>query len=240
MPASAYEVWRNDPTPENLSGVVSELSPMIKSTVHNIGGGSDPYLQSQARILAAKAVSTYNPEAGASLNTWVSRQLMPLRRIRREKQAPIKIPESVQLDALHLHNVEQEFISENGREPDLYELSDRASMGIPRIEQVRKKFIKTPSEIESSADYSTEDSPIAGAAYSYSDFESEATDYVYAESDYIDRKILEYKTGYKNSPVLDGQQIAQKLGISPAQVTRRAAKLTYKIQNYYNILEKSV
>jgi DNA-directed RNA polymerase specialized sigma subunit len=218
------------------------LDPGIRQTIHAIGGGSDPYLYSQARVLAAKAVETYDPQYGASLPTWVNRQLMPLRRIRREKQMAIKIPDSVQLDAYHLMRAESDFTDEHGREPDLLELSDATKMSTQRIEKVRKQFVSIlgDSSINPDSENTSAMSDSGGgqaAEFSSPDYDSEAMGYVYHESDYVDRKILEHKTGYGGADVLNGAELAAKLKISPAQVTRRAAKLTYKINEYRRMLE---
>lgn len=234
-----YEAWRREPTPGNLNRVVKSLDPGIKHTLHQIGAGSDPYLYSQARMLTAKAVQSYDPEYGAQLPTWVNRQLLPLRRMRREKQTAVKIPESAQLDAMALHQAENEFMEKHNREPDLLELSDAAQIPVRRIEKVRKQFVKFVHDDQLNPDTADSSGEAGGAAISHSEPEhgQEATEYVYHESDYVDRKILEHKTGFGGAPVLNGAEIAKKLGISPASVTRRSAKLTYKINQYRQILE---
>jgi len=242
---SPFDTWKTNPTPQNLTSVVKSLDPAIRQTIQSIGGGSDPYLYSQARVLAAKAVETYDPTYGAGLHTWVNRQLLPLRRIRREKQTAIKIPESVQLDAFHLMRTEEEFKEEYGRDPDLEELSDRSRMPIRRIEKVRQKFVSIVGD--SALDPDSQQESAAGeskggvaAEYSVPDHDLEAMDYVYHESDYVDRKILEHKTGYGGAETLSGAQLAEKLRISPAQVTRRSAKLTYKVNQYRKLLEDTL
>jgi len=239
---SPFDVWKAKPTPQNLSSVVKYLDPAIKQTIQSIGGGSDPYLYSQARVLAAKAVESYDPTYGAGLHTWVNRQLLPLRRIRREKQTAIKIPESVQLDAFHLMRTEEEFKEEYGREPDLEELSDKARMPIRRIEKVRQKFVSIVGD--SATDPDAQNESAAGnskggvaSEYSTPDYDTEAMDYVYQDSDYGDRKIMEPNAGYGGGSPLSGVELAAKLRVSPAQITRRAAKLTYKINEYVKMLE---
>ena len=43
------------------------------------------------------------------------------------------------------------------------------------------------------------------------------------------RKILEHKTGYGGKQVLNGEDLARKIKISPSQVSRRAKRLSKKI-----------
>lgn len=233
-----YEQWKFDPTPDNKSRVVKELDPLIKSTLHQIGGGSNPHLYSQARLLASKAVDTYSPDHGASLNTWVSQQLMPLRRIRRESQLAVKVPESAQLDAYHLMRVEREFMDKHDREPDLEELADAANMPIRRIEKVRKQFVQLAYDDGVNQDMEEGGSPSMQVSYSTPDYETEALDYVYNDSDYADRKIIEHKLGYGGADLMSGEELAAMLKVSPAQITRRSKKLMYRLQQIQKSLER--
>jgi hypothetical protein len=72
------------------------------------------------------------------------------------------------------------------------------------------------------------------------DYLNEATNYVYHESDHVDRKILELKTGFgksdKFSP-MKAKDIASRLRISPSQVSRRSLKLSKKINEIKDALE---
>ena len=236
---SPYERWKAEPTPQNMSSVVKSLDGPIRQTLHSMGAGNDPYLLSKARTLAAGAVQTYNPEAGAGLHTWVNRQLMPITRMRREKQTAIKIPESVQLDAYRLMQAEREFEDTHGREPDVEELADAVSMPVSRIAKVRERFVRIMHDDAAGASGGEEATSGLAVEHTEPDFGTEAVGYVHHESYYIDRKILEHKTGYGGAEILNGAELAAKLKISPAQVTRRAAKLTYKINQYTRWLEDS-
>jgi hypothetical protein len=54
--------------------------------------------------------------------------------------------------------------------------------------------------------------------------------YVYDDSDANDRKIIELTTGYGGNQPLPKNQVATRLGISPAQVTRRTERIAQKLQ----------
>lgn len=238
VPETPYDKWVSEPTPENLGNTVKDLDPVIRNVLHSIGGTGDPYLYSQARTLTAKAVMSYDPQYGSGLKTWTSRQLQPLRRTKRLSQSAIRIPESVQLDAWQIKKTEQEFLDENGREPDMDELADAAGLSVKRIQKVQRQFMSTPSDSVVTGD-GTEDSSGIGQMGGETDFGAEAMDYVFKESDYVDRKILEYKMGYNGKPALSGNEIAAKLKLTPVQVSRRSAKLALKVQDYQHILEDS-
>jgi DNA-directed RNA polymerase specialized sigma subunit len=219
---TAYKAWKSDPTPDNLRAVVDALDPVVKWSVHQSGGDADALVHQQAKVFAAEAVRKYEPERGAGLPTWTSRQLMQLRRFRRQSAQPVKVPDRVMLDAWHLHKIEQDFIDKHDREPDLVELSDLASMPVKRITAVRAGMRPVVSEGTGEAAGMT--------GTTEADHTDEALEYVYRDADYIDRKIIEMKLGYggKHKP-MTAAQVAARLKIDPAQVSRRSARLAYQI-----------
>lgn len=230
-----YDSWKSDPSPQNLHRAVKKMDPTIKNVMQSIGAGSDPYIYSQARVLTAKALETYDPQYGASLPTWVSRQLMPLRRMRRESQASIKMPESIQLDAYRIMSASRELEDIHGREPTLEEISEEAGVSLPRIKKVRRLNKQMPADGVFAG--GGDDQGVAAPDHSEPDFQTEAADYVYHESDYVDKKILEHKLGYAGADLWDGQTLAHSLKVSPAQISRRSAKLALKMNEYTRILE---
>ena len=227
----AYEVWRTDPSPENLGKVVDTLSPVVDFAVVSSGSLDNPLVRNQAKIYTAEAVKAYDPAHGSSLPTWTSRQLMRLRRFKRAQSQPLKVGDRAVLDAWHLHQKEQEFIDENDREPDLEELADLSNIPRKRIEDLRRKMRPAVSEAAAAA---------AGyGGVTQPEFSDEALEYVYQDADYTDRKILEMRLGYGGKYTsLPATEVAAKLKIHPSQVSRRAARLAYRIHKMEADLEK--
>ena len=208
----AYNIYTNEPTPQNLSAVVKSLKPTIDYQLASLGSSTDPVMRNKALTYTAQAIKKFDPGM-SSLPTYISSQLRRLSRDRRASLSPIKVPERIQLEAYDLFKKEQDFIDTNGREPDLGELSDYSGIDIKKINQLRSAMMPVSTE-ETFGEQSENSKP---------DYLSEATDYVYGESDHIDRKILELKTGYGNSKGnLKAIDIANKLKISPSQVSRRS------------------
>lgn len=225
---SAFNQYKADPTPDNLSSVVDHLNPVINYSISSINAFNDNLIKNKARVFAAQAVQKYDPASGASLPTWVSGQLMQLRRFKRSVNQPVKVPERIQLDAYTLSKAEQDFIDKYDREPDLDELADHAKMPIRRINKIRKTFRAMPSQ-----------SAIGeGMTQSESDFGLEALDYIYKDADKIDRKIIEMKLGYggRYEP-MEPKRIAIQLGLTPSQLTRRSAKLALRLQEIEKTLQ---
>jgi DNA-directed RNA polymerase specialized sigma subunit len=226
-PVNAYDEYSRDRSQKNLTAVVDYLRPVINYQLANLGAADNPLLRSKARVIAAKAVETYSPDYGAALPTWVSRQLMQLRREKRKSQQVLSVPEKMQMENYQIMHAEAEFTDKHGREPDIIELSDITKLPARRIAKIREHHRATPGEtaVQDTADYDV-------------DFSGEVIDYIYRDADYLDRKILEYKTGYGGSKILSPLEIAAKLKISPSQVSRRASRLTLQIEKLNKALEE--
>lgn len=229
---SPYETWQANPTPANLYAVTVSLKPTIDSVVASLGGSGSPDVAAKARVLAAKAVKSYDPSYGASLPTWVSQQLRQLTRQVRKSNNIISIPEGIQLDAFKLSNAEAEFVDENNREPTVIELADITGIPVKRITDVRTKMRPVAQESKF-----IDDSGNTALQHSSVDHYPEALDYVYNDSDLMDRRILEYTLGYGGHEILDNQQIMQTLKLTPVQLSRRKARLTMRVQDIVNNLE---
>ena len=225
---SLFTDYQTDPQPEKLHAVVKALRPTIDYALTSLQAGDDPVMRSKAQVLAAHAVKRYSPLHGATLPTWVSQQLLPLRRARRQTQSVIRVPERIQLDAYSLAKAEKEFVDKFDREPDVTELADFSNLSPKRIASIRKTMKRTPSETAIGE----------GTPPTETDFTGEALDYIMHDASHIDRRILEMKTGYGGTEIAPPWKIAQELGLSPTQLTRQSQKLQYKIQKIERQLHK--
>lgn len=219
-----WNEWKNDPSPPRLRSVVEALKPSIDVALYGVGGNNDPYLQSKARTLAARAVQSYDPTSGAQLPTWTMQHLQRLSRLKRQSATPARIPERIQLDNYTLEQASQRFQDEHDREPDTRELADLTKLPVSRIAHIRKTVKAMPSE----GLYTAADVPIV--TESVPDFMSEAVDIVYDDLDHVDRQILEMKTGYGGHSTYAPAEVAQRLKLTPSQLSRRSQRLSYLIQ----------
>ena len=97
----AYNIYANDPTPANLSGVVKSLKPTIDYQLASLGSSTDPVMKNKALTYTAQAIKKFDP-AVSSLPTYISSQLRRLSRDRRASLSPVKVPERIQLEAYDL------------------------------------------------------------------------------------------------------------------------------------------
>jgi DNA-directed RNA polymerase specialized sigma subunit len=221
---SPYEKWQLFKDSDSLYEVTKSLRPTIDSVVASLGGTGNPQVAAKARVIAAKAIQTYDPSAGATLPTWVSQQLRQLTRDIRKSNSMVHVPDGVQLDGYTLYRAEREFEDEHGREPTVEELADISHLSVKRIKDVRQKM----RPVVTDAGTESEDGSSL-LSVENSDYTQDALDYVYAESDRNDRKILEYTVGYGGAAPLDAKQIMQKLKLTPVQLSRRKARLSMRI-----------
>lgn len=221
---SPYEKWQLFKDSDSLYEVTKSLRPTIDSVVASLGGTGNPQIASKARVIAAKAIQSYDPSAGATLPTWVSQQLRQLTRDIRKSNNLVHIPDGVQLDAYALYRAEREFEDEHGREPTVEELADISHLPVKRILDVRTKMRPIVTDAGTETDEGSSTLQVES-----SDYTQDALDYVYAESDRNDKKLLEYTVGYGGSPVLSNDQIMQKLRLTPVQLSRRKARLSLRI-----------
>lgn len=226
-----YEVWVMNPTKDNLYDVTESLQPTINAVLASFGS-KDPNIRTKARIAAAKAVQSYDPTRGVSLATWTTQQLRPLGRAIRESNSTLSIPEGIQLDAFALNRHSKELEEELGREPTVEELADRSSISIKRIKDIRKKLRAESTESAFTQDDGS--SMLKGFAI---DNSQEAMDYVYSDSDTVDKKLMEYTVGYGGSDVLDSKTIMKKLNLTPVQLTRRKMRLSKRIHDLIQDLD---
>lgn len=226
-----YEVWVMNPTKDNLYDVTESLQPTINAVLASFGS-KDPNIRTKARIAAAKAVQSYDPARGVSLATWTTQQLRPLGRAIRESNSTLSIPEGIQLDAFTLNRHSKELEEELGREPTVEELADRSSISIKRIKDIRKKLRAESTESAFTQDDGS--SMLKGFAI---DNSQEAMDYVYSDSDTVDKKLMEYTVGYGGSDVLDSKTIMKKLNLTPVQLTRRKMRLSKRIHDLIQDLD---
>lgn len=225
----AYSNWQTAPDKHTLSAVVQALEPTINYALGAANAQDHPVVRSKAQLYAAEAIEKFDPKnsAGATLPTFVTSHLRQLSRASRLSKSPVKMPEKIMLDAWHLEKKTREFQDMHNREPDAVELADFSGLPVHRIAHVRQHQRITPSE-----------SAGVGQGEMYQpEFDAEALANVHENSDHLDRRVLELKTGFGGSPVMDPQAIGLKLGLTPSQLSRRSMRLAQRINAQQSNLE---
>jgi len=222
-----YQEWVADPTPERLSRVVGTLERPISFALARANAQDDSRARHQARLITAKAVSSFRPDAGANLNSWVINQLQGLNRYTRQNAGSVKVPDRARLDGYSLKVAEDAFIARTGQEPTDAELAEEAKMSMDRLRKVRGWTRPTVAEGVVEAD-----------AHTQTDFDNEALDYVYNTTNKLNQRILDRVVGYGGRKPISRAEAATEFGVSPSLISRRLAGLAYETQTMRDKLHK--
>lgn len=229
----AYEAWRTDPSTANMRRVVEELKNPIESAVgHYLGQNASPALRHRARLIAAQAVKSYDPSRGASLATHVNQNLRALQRVAPQVVDPLSPSEHFRRHQMEINRASTELQEALGREPTDEEIADLTSLPLRRVSRVRSRMrARIPLSTYEMTDDDSDDAPdiVGGERTDYDDW----VDAVYTDLGEIDRLIMMYRTGYRNSDILSNQEIASRLNISPAAVSQRAKRIQRRLDDFY-------
>ena len=232
VPIEAAEpaAWTMPATPDEMGARITAMQPKINYHLSRYGLGADPLAVGQAKLLAVKAVKSYNPTSGASFNTWLDRSMQPLSRFKRQRASTIKVPERMQLENFTLKRAEMDFEDREGRMPDLEELADEAGTTLERIQAIRKAIRPVAAEGAFEGNLTGVNEP---------DTMDEAMSAVWRESDKTERLILEMKTGFggRYQPMAP-KEISRILNIHPVDLSRRSSRLGAKIDEMLELIEQ--
>lgn len=229
---SAYADWLRDKSPSNMSRLLDTFAPTINSEIMRYEGPK-PLLRSRARVLAIKAIKSFNPMSGAKLQSWVVTNLQPLSRYG-QKQRDVHIPEVALRQAAEVNRVTEELRDDLGRDPTDDEIADEIGISPKRVANVRKMSVASiPSGQLDEVAGEDGDSSIAPAVVTPSrlPFAQEA---VYMSLDGTDRAIFDSLTGSHGARTVPARVIASRLGISPAAVSQRASRIAQQISEVAN------
>lgn len=227
MSIPEYEAWKADPSPENMATVLSALEPTINAEVQRYTGPK-PLLRGKARLLAANAVKKYDPNMGAHLRSWVVTQMQPLSRYGQQMR-PIHTSEMAIRQAAEINRIEKEMSDKIGRHPTHEELADETGISTMRIKKLKTQVKPTLSE-----SYFTEADDEEGRALpgtQASDVLGNAEAIVYDSLSARDKMIYDWKIGRHGKAQVANQEIAKRLGVTPALISQRSQQIALQIQN---------
>lgn len=229
---NVYNVWKSNNTPEANDMLLKAVNPIIDTAVKTYaGGGHNSVVKSRAKKIVIESLPKYDP-ANTKLKTYIFNQLQGLKRFSMQQAQIINIPEQVQLDYVNLKKKEDELREDLGRDPNTQELSDATYLSPKRIAYVKQ--LRMPSS------EGTVLRPMAGAENT--DFNDPSVinpgseknvgawhQFVYDSLSGTDKLIMEHSFGLLGKAVLSNQEIAKKLGVSPAAISLRRNKIQQEL-----------
>lgn len=232
---SVYSQWKTTHTPETNTAVLKTLQPVIDTAVMSYAGqAASPTIRARAKLMALKALDTYDPNKG-NVRTHLLSQLQSLRRLSAQTQNIISIPEQVSLDYSHLNESENELRDRLGRDPSDDELADDTGLSVRRIRKVRA-FNQPVAEGMTVRDVGPDDA-YGGDTASLIPGTTRTADawfnFVYEDLNPIDKLIADMTLGRHGRKKTSTQEIARRLNITPGAVSQRAAKIQSMLDKQY-------
>lgn len=212
---------------------LEEMDKTMNQAISQYASGDQAY-KTQARILTLQAAESYNPDAGASISTHVYNNLKRLQRISAQRGNLTHVPEVASTQRAAIMRARKDYEIDHGEEPTVEELATMTGISRKRINDLANYQPVTPDSLTVSPEG---DSLVATR-------EQHALDlydtYTYDSLDRIDKKIYEWSTGYGGAPKLQQNEMAAKLGISPAAVNKRAKNIAIQYNKNREIVRRAI
>ena len=226
---SAYSEWKESKDdPGKRSAMLTALKPTIESAITSYAGKDADSVRIPAMMMAYDAAKSFDPNKHTQLSTHVFNNLQSLRRKAAERSNVVHVPEGVLLDKNKLHKMRLELQDKIGREPTAQELADSTGISIRRMERVAKSgsILAESQMLNEKGD----------SLFSRSgDKQKIWSEYVYHDLDPADKKIFEWSTGYGGAEAIKKGEMAARLKISGAAVSKRIDRIIKKLEEGYGI-----
>lgn len=231
-----YPEWQKNQTPEMNTKVLGAVQPIIDTAISSYAAaGASPTIKSRARLMALKALNTYDPKKG-NVKTHLLSQLQSLRRLSAKEQNIISLPEQAGLDFQRLSAAENELRDALSRDPSDDELADMTGLSTRRIKKIRS-FQQPVSEgmtaARSAMSEDNANTDVASTLPNYTKQTDAWLNFVYDDLTPTDKLIMDMTLGRNGRRRASTQDIARRLNITPGAVSQRAAKIQAMIDTRY-------
>lgn len=228
-----YNTWRSSQSPSDLRKVVRALDGTISSAsrAHAGNAAQSPVVQQRARLIAARAVKSYDPDRGVALPTHVNNQLRELQRAAPSVVDPLSPPERFRRQQMEITRVTADLEEQLGREATDEEIAEVSGIPLPRVVKVRQRMrARLPTSVYEDSDDDDESPDIVDSTVTDEDLWLEA---VYHDLGEVDRVILLHRTGYRGAEVLSNAEIADRVNLSPGAVSQRAKRIQHRLEEFH-------
>jgi len=222
-----WKKWKKTKDPIYMNSLINSLDPYLQSHVNKFSTVPIPRgaLESQAKLLALKALQTYDPKRGTQINTHLGHELKHLNRYVIDYQNIGKIPENRGIAISKFQNIKSNLTEDFNREPTVIELGDALQWSPAEVERMQNE-LRSDILIAQGKEEAFFDT-----TYNPSDRDRDIVEFVYYQSAPEEKKILEYTFGIGGNPKLSTSEIALRLNKTPAEVRDMAKKLAQTITN---------
>lgn len=217
--------WKRTKNPIVMNNLVKSIDPFLQSYVNKFGTSPLPRsaIESQARLLAIKAIDTYDPRRGAALNTHIGHELRHLNRYVLEYQNIGKIPENRGIAISKFKNIQAHLRDELNREPSVLELADRLQWSPAEVERMQRELRQDLTVIQG------KEEAFFDIGFNETDRTQDIVQFIYYQSSPIEQKILEYWFGLGGTPRATPEEMALKLNLPVEEIKKMSKELARKI-----------
>jgi DNA-directed RNA polymerase specialized sigma subunit len=224
---SLFDTWRGAPTPQTNTQIIKTIQPVIDTALSSyVGQSPTPAIRSKAKLMALKALQTFDPKMG-NVRTHLLSQLQSLRRAAAQEQNIISIPEQVGLDYQKLVEAENELRDRLSRDPSDDEIADATGLSTRRIGKIRsfhQPLAEGSTIIDTGDDYA-DSGGIASSIPGQTSAQDAWLEFVYGDLSTTDKLIMDMTLGRNGRKKAGTAEIARKLNITSGAVSQRAAKI---------------
>lgn len=212
--------WQSTRDPMDLKNLLDNLAPLIQREVGKWGSTvPQAALESKARMLAAEALETYNPNMGAAVGTHVASRLRKLSRSVYPYQNVARLPENKQLLFNTFQIAQNSLMDTTGREPTVEELSDHLGWSKKKVNTFQQEFGRR--ELVESEGMLMGDKD---------DSDEGLVDFYYHELNPMDQKLFEDITGYGGVSPMANKALMKKHNLTQGQLSYRKSKFINRIK----------
>lgn len=210
--------WQKKSTPETTKQILDFIKPTIDSALHTYTPGQQNTFRIKATSYALQSLRNYDVTKKASPKTFVFSNLQRLNRLRRQRQNIIHVPQNQVYMKQLLDSKAAQLQSDLGRPPTDQQLSQALYISKRKLDKLRQQSSVTISQTMSQ-------DPQGHQMLGKSDVtDRDYYNYAYSSVSPIDKKIMQWTSGYGTKP-LSNNQIAEKLHISPGAVSQRKNRI---------------
>ena len=229
-----YNHWNaHGQKPEHLEPLLQRFHGMIRTWSNRYAGSTRDVDTPPAAVHAEfqkwflHALDTYDPDKGAALGTWVEGNLRHGQRWVMGHRNFARIPETrVYRHVGEYKNARSVLDEQLGRSPSTIEMADYLKWPEKQVAMVQSEIHKTLTS--SGWDRKESMDPTIHMPSRH----AEVLDNIYYQLDHREQEVYDYLLGRNGKPQLQATAIANRMGVSPATVTRVKQAIAEKIKGY--------
>jgi len=212
-----WETWKTNPTPENLSNLVSQMKPVIHKAIQvNQGALSPAVVEAEAKIQAVNAFKTYDPNRDTQLSTHVTNYMKKVNRLNYTYQDIYSVPEARRIKYSTFANTVSRMKEEKGRDPSADELA--TELGWSRAE-VSRYLAENRREL-------SDNQPHHSDLGAHDTRQGMVMSYIYNDLTPTQKLLFENVTGYGGKKVMDGTDLRRAMNMTQGQLSYAKRQLT--------------